>query len=464
MRALVLLAVLSLGLAACGVRGRASDAGLRPPDSGAVDAGASDAGPPPTTITRLEEVVDDAGVRAERYRLQRGDAAAGYAQWYPPPADGGAAPVIVLTKPYAGIDWTGEAVDERWAARGPGQHPDEDGPAFDPETSSSIAYDPLTLAEANDEVFLWQFHGFGVLMLFGRFYAGGDVANDIEDMTMGFDFLAAREDVDEARVGIFGGSWGGFLALYGAAYARADLAPAAGVALYPLSDFEAERRFANEVLPQRYTRPQSRAAAAAFFEPYLRRIDATVVRNSGFEGLRAEDVAARIDAPFLIVHEDWDTLVPIEQSERLVELAPETFAPLWLQHEGPPEPWDEALNTHGPLLAGGPGLGIYTFVWAHLLTRLGGPAQPLTVPWDRAGLRALLELMHARQAEGRDVAFLAPQLALLCDPRVQTFALDDGSIAPGPETLALELEAVWGASWTAEAACRALTQGNLPPS
>jgi len=465
--------LLLLTLAACASEGRDLDAGARPdagprPDAGAEldggglpDAAPPDAGPA-FEATSLGVVVDDAGVRSERFRLRRGEGAAGYAQWYPPATDGGTGPVLVLAQPYAGIDWTGEAVDERWAARGPGAFPDEDGPDFDSALSSNIGYDPLTIDEAGDQAFVWGFHGIGVLLLFGRFYAGGDVANDIEDMTLGFDFLATRDDVDPSRVGIMGGSWGGFEALYGAAYAREDLRPTVGVALYPVSDFEAERRFATQVLAGRYTQPSSREASVTFFEPYLRRIDATVARNGGFAGLRAEDIASRITGDFLVVHEDWDTLVSFEQSTRLVELAPDRFEPLWLLHEGPPEPWDQALNTHGLLLGGPAGGGIYPFVWAHLLTHLGGAGQDLLVPWDPASFRALLELMRARQAEGKDLGFLAPRLAMLCDPRVSTFDLGAQVTAPGPETLAAELNAVWGSNFDGPAACDLVAQDMLP--
>lgn len=471
MRCLRPVCALALALTACSGGERLLDAGpSRPPlDAGVVDAGPADsgpadvdAGPEPLVVTALAEVTDDAGLRSTRYRLQRGDAAAGYAQWYPPATDGGVAPVVVLTQPYDGIDWTGEAVDERWAARGPGLYPDEDGPGFDANTSSSIGYDPMTLEEAGDSTFLWRYHGFGVLLLFGRFYAGGDVQNDIDDMTMGLEFLASQPDVDPGRVGIMGGSWGGFEALYGAAYAPAELKPAVGVALYPLSDFEAERRFITEVLPGRYQQPASREASATFFEPYLRRLDATVARNSGFVGLRAEDLVARIDAPFLIVHEDWDTLVSIEQSQRLVSLAPDRFLPLWLLHDGPPEPWDQALTSHGQLLNDFASLGVYPFVFAHLLTHLGAQQQPLVVPWDAPSFRALLELMHRRHREGVDMAFLAAQLSLLCDPRVSTFDVSNQAMVPGGQTVAAELSVVWGVELGAEAACQDLAQGRLP--
>ena len=452
-----------------GADGGADDGGAD--DGGAADGGAADGGTRDgttsaeageTVATLLGEVVDDAGIRSMRYRLERSDGAAGYAQWYAPSVDGGVAPVVVLTKPYEGIDWTGEAVDERWAARGSGSFPDEDSPGYDPASDARIAYRPMTIDEAGESTLLWRRHGFGVLLLFGRFYAGGDVQNDIDDMTMGFDFLAARGDVDRARIGIMGSSWGGFEALYGAAYAAPGARPSVGVAFYPLSDFEVERRYATEILPLRYTKKTSRVMSEAFFDPYLRRIEATRARNQGFDGLRATDLVHRIEAPFLIVHEDWDTLVSIEQTERLVGLAPERFLPLWIAHERPPDPWDVALTTHGPLLSAFAELGVYPLVFAHLLTHLGGPEQSLFVPWDPPSFRSLLELMKERQTEGADIRFFAERLALLCDMRVTIFDASTQQGASGGQLVADELNAVWGTNLTRNEACEKLAASTLP--
>lgn len=434
--------------------GDPSDAGL---DGGELDA----EGPSPDlgiSVTVLREVNDDAGVHYQLLRLQRGSGRASYAQWFPPPS-GAPAPVLIQTQPYEGIDWTGEEVDQRWARLGPGLHPDADGPNYDPARSSPITYAPMAPAKGVEDSGLWRLHGFGVLFLYGRFYAGGDVDDDIQDMTAGFEFLAEREDVDRRRLGITGGSWGGFLALYGAAYARPELRPAVGVALYPISDFEVERRFVTEVLPGRYQDAASRDAAATFFEPYLRRIDATTARRGGFQGLRAADLLERIDAPFLLVHEDWDTLVSFEQSTHLASQAPAHFLPFWLEHPGPPEPWDQALNQHGLLLNQLGPYGLYTFVWAHLLVRLGGAAQPLYIPYSAAPLRALLTQLRGAQLSGLPVDFLAERLRDLCDPRASSYELNTQVIAPGPETVAVEFNAVWGTSFDGPGACAQLAIG-----
>jgi acetyl esterase/lipase len=444
------------------------DAGVR--DAGAHDAGFQDAGVDAGldagldagfSFTVLSRQTLDGGVSFELLRLTQPGRAASYARWFPP-VDGGLAPVVVMTQPYDGIDWTGEEVDARWAAQGAGLFPDRDGPNWD-GGNQVIVYTPQSHAEAADAANLWRFHGFSVLMIYGRFYAGGDVQNDIDDMTAGFEFLARQPTVDRAHIGIVGGSWGGFEALYAAAYARADVRPTAGVALYPLSDFQVEQAYVTQVLPTRYTLASSRDKSQAFFEPYLRRLAPTVARNGGYAALIAGNLVQRITAPFLLIHEDWDTLVSFEQSTQLVSLAPQRFEPLWLLHAAPPAPWDQTVTSHGQLLQQLGPVTDYTFVWAFLLRRLGAPTQPLYVPIDAVGLRALTQLVHDRQAQGQDVRFYAQRLLELTDSRVSTYELTSLAIVPGVQTVAAEVNAVWGTHWTATDAAAQLAQGLPAP-
>ena len=103
------------------------------------------------------------------------------------------------------------------------------------------------------EAWLWHVHNFGVLLAYGRFYAGGDIENDRDDMVTAMRFLEASRVVDRQHVGVMGGSWGGFQALYAGAYAPSSVKPAAIVATAPLSDFADELRFITIELPSRYT-------------------------------------------------------------------------------------------------------------------------------------------------------------------------------------------------------------------
>lgn len=121
-------------------------------------------------------------------KLTAQGAAPTYAQWFPPLPEEGKRPVMLVTRPYDGIDWTDDPVDAKWAARGAGAYPDDDEPSYG-TGSSQIGYTPLTHQKAAEEVVIYRLHKMGALFVYGRYYAGGSVWNDVDDMTAGLAFL-----------------------------------------------------------------------------------------------------------------------------------------------------------------------------------------------------------------------------------------------------------------------------------
>ena len=182
---------------------------------------------------------------------------------------------VLLTRPYTAINWTGEEVD-----------------LFQSNTAS--------VGQILDDSMVYVINGFTVLNVFARFYTGGDIQNDIDDITAGIDFLSGKTD----KIGISGGSWGGFEALYGAA--NASLKPAAGVAYYPPSDMESWYNW-------------TVGTGESFFSPYRGRIDAAA--NGDFSRWSHEYLAENLETEFLLVHAPQDTLVPIQQSQNLAAMS-----------------------------------------------------------------------------------------------------------------------------------------------
>lgn len=462
MRALLVTSTLAL-LFACPPVTTTDDAGGGG-DSGTVTY---DAGSNTFTVTRLDGGFIDAGapVAYELLRLQVGDRAPAYAQWMPATSpDGGLAPVLLVTRPYDGIGWTGEEVDQRWASQGNGFFPDVDSPGA-PANPGSIVYTGISPQREVDETFIWRLHDVSVLSVYGRFYAGGSIQNDVDDMVAGLEFLAREPGVDTARIGIFGGSWGGFEAVYGAAFAPERATPKVGVALYPLTDFAAEVDFITRVMPQRYTLPASRDANEAFFAPYLRRVVATTgdVPDAGgdFSGFDVNAVASRLRTPFLILHEDFDTLVDVTQTERLVAAKPALVSPLYLRHATGPQPnWDSELTNHGSAFAAFGGGGTLPFIVARLLLALhDGPV--VYVPYD-GNFLTLLTFVRDQQRAGAPYPEFAARLRELLDPRVVLVNVGDGSQIRGVDGITVAVNHVWGTSYTPATIDAALAAG-LPP-
>ncbi len=190
-----------------------------------------------------------------------------------------------------------------------------------------------------------------MLFAYGRFYAGGDIENDRDDMVAAMKFLEATSLVDKQHIGVMGTSWGGFEALYAGAFAPASVKPAAIVAISPLSDFSDEHAFVTVEVINRYATDTAKNLARSFFEPYLRRIDHTT-RGTHYEGFRRADLVAGLTSPTFVLHEDWDTLVGYQQSTDLAAAAPGLVHLLSVRHSAPPVSWaePELINSPGPLM------------------------------------------------------------------------------------------------------------------
>lgn len=389
-----------------------------------------------------------------RYRLRRADGRSTYVQWIPSDKPG-PRPVVVVTMPYAGIDWTGEPLDARWAAYPltDGRHLDVDGPGFD--GTGQIVYDPTPLAAVIDQSRLHRLNDCATLLIYGRFYAGGDVRDDVADMAAGMAFLAAQPGLDRARIGVFGGSWGGFEALYAAARADPRLPATVVAAMYPPTDFVGM-----------YAHATTRTGAALeFMTPYVRRIIAATGGPPGtgdYGGLRAAELCAGLPADTLLLHDEHDNLVPIAQSQAVATGC--GAALLTWPRTGAIDP---ALVSHGPLLTDEASpQSVYTYATTFLHLRLAPPDQQVVIDVvHAASLRTHLGLVHAAQRAGRDTAAVAPRLRDLADPRL--YLLDLGALMPslraGAEVTAEAVNAVWGTSYTAATIGAALATGLPPP-
>ncbi len=357
--------------------------------------------------------------------------------------------------PYAGIDWTGEEIDTRWAGYPltAGRHLDVDGPGFD--GSAMIVYDPTSIARADDQAHLHLLNDFAVALVYARFYTGGSVRDDIEDMRAGMWFVAeqAATEVDHTRIGVFGGSWGGFLALYASAFADPRARPRVTVAEFPPADFATLEPHFHAVTGE----------ALQYLQPYLRRIHAATGGAPGdpgadYTGLRAADLCAGLPDATLVLHDEHDNLVPVAQSEALIA-ACGGDAVYWRRTGA----IDVSAWSHGPLLAE-PGFpSVSTYALDYLGLGLAPPTQAIVLSaYAPEALAAHLATVHAAQLAGRDVAFAAPRLRELADPRLYLLDATDGALHPGAEVAAAAVNATWGTHETAQSIAAALARDGPP--
>ncbi|GEM_PF-1175575 len=388
-----------------------------------------------------------------------------YAQWFPPAPEEGVRPVMMVTRPYDGIDWSGDPVDIKWAERGPGAYPDDDEPGYGPG-SSHIGYSTLPHEKAAEEALIYRVHKMGALFVYGRYYAGGSIRNEVDDMTTGLAFLAQQQNVDKEAVGLFGASWGGFEAVYAAAYAPPELTPAVGVALAPLVLMDQQVEYVTQTLPASNASPEQKQGYQAFFETYLRRIFASTGGKPDDPGAdysfwNAKALAQRTKTPFLLVHDQWDTLVPFVQSETLAQLNPAVFKPLFMYQESPRD-FSALPMDHGNMLVVAGGFpAIYSVFYSFSLSRLLPDGETIMVLCHQPSMRVFFEALRSYQLASKDVSWAAPLLVDMAGPDVLMFDIvsEPAATIPGAQYVADELNAVWGLELKAEQVVSVLEQG-----
>jgi len=131
--------------------------------------------------------------------------------------------------------------------------------------------------------------------------------------TATYDWVAARPDVDPARVVVMGYSFGGYYAARIAAFERRY---AAGVAFAALHwDLAAWQR----EIKRRHASDPRTTAQSTFHFPWVMGVadmDAAIEKARRFS---LAEVAGRIAGPFLIVHAEDDQVVPVASARRLHE-------------------------------------------------------------------------------------------------------------------------------------------------
>lgn len=404
------------------------------------------------------------GVVIELWRLQNPDGGCAYLAFLPHPdaSPTSPRPVVITTRPYAGIDWTGEALDARWAGREGAstgyRHADEDEPSVT-ETSGDIGFTLTPAAALEEEAGLYRYNGLSAAFAYGRFYAGGDLNNDKADIAAGIDYVSSRPEVDPAHVGVFGMSWGGFEALYGSATATST--PAVTVAHSPPIDFSVLTDWAGGGCAE--ATPSRAALCGDFFDPYLRRIRAVVgddLSDRGAFGLYNAETLCGVLPSTLILHDSWDMLVPFEGTLDFAQRC-ERVNPLYEAHSGPFDPTTAIFDHAGGGLPDGYPASL-TFALAFLLTGVMAEA-PIVVPFEDATLRGFLQNLRALpSSETYAVTAAAPRLAELMADNVSLFDVADETIVDGGETLTSLVNEVWETSLT-EGEIRILLESGAVP-
>lgn len=449
----------ALLLASCGDAG--SDVAKGPDDaSSKADGGDAQTSEGAWSFTTLDErtlKTNGVDVQVELIRADRPDGRRSYLLYQHALAAG--APLVIVNDPYAGIDWTGEEVDARWAKLGDGSQRDVDAP--NDNGTDRTTYEHQTPQQAVDANVAWAFNGFATIHAYARFYAGGTLEDDALDAAAPYFFARTRgAEIDVTRIGSLGASWGGMMAIFGATHAPKDTPPRAVAAISAPSDFVDLWTWSETTLPAAYPRP---AEAATFYSPYWRRATPTVgTPPAGAPALpfSHEGICPALPGRFLALHDAWDLLIPVSQTEDLAKNCPNVEALYWPRAE---LDYATAKFDHGPASSEGALPSIFTFSYTYVVEQVAKEsAKTLYSIASRASLAMHLELMLAAQRAGKETAYVVPRLRELADARLVLFEAETQTQTPGAKLVADVVNGVWKTSFD-EAGLRAqLATGVLP--
>ncbi len=428
----------------------ANDGTLQDTDDDGADSIDTQNGPPAlngeitaTVLRTIDVEVEGVVVQSLLLRLESPGASPTYAQWVERQGVEGKAPVVVQTMPYDVIDWTGEAVD----------------------TVAAGAGNALSPEDYIDQTFLYLLHNYHVLAIYGRFYTEESIENDVVDMLQGLAWLAQEENADTDNIAIWGASWGGFEALYGAAFAPDGVRPKVGAALAPLGDFAIQTRFWTDFVDVEITDAAKKQEHENFRAPYLTRIYKTTGGHpddpgTHYENWTAEAVAQAIDMPFFIAHDTWDTLVPYEGSATLASLN-DLVDLMRIEHDDEPD-WNQLPLDHG-LLMGDFSLPVaWTFMTSYVIHGIARPGQAINLIFQPAAIRNLLQMVHDKNESNQPIDWAPERLLELAGSTVTLFDVDQLlPPVPGAQWMTEQCSQIWGKELTPESIEQWIAEGML---
>ncbi|MDC0745366.1 alpha/beta hydrolase family protein [Polyangium mundeleinium] len=397
------------------------------------------------TIGTRSAAIDTTTYEATLVAAHRSDGGTSYLMVIP--AAKSPASVVVDMAPYTGIDWTGEEVDTRHATENPGPfglYPDTDAP-LDPPSTETCAYGFVSVETQIQGEAFHLLNGHAVIVAFGRFYAGGSLADDAADAAAPFHYIEAHAaDFEPSRIGVHGNSWGGFMALAGVGRRPAGQSIRAVTAANPPTDFVDLYDYWMTTLPAVYPYKDE----LGFFEGYRRRIEAATggppaEDEAAFAAWRRDALCAGLDGDVVIPQDDWDTLVPVTQTESFLAACSEKARGLFWRRRTPVE--YAAIHLAHGALEQEPGFpSSRTLGFLHLHRSLANESDAVLAYYEDAALRIFFQTVHDAQVDGKDITYAAPALADLLDPRVAAYDLGTTKATPGPELASALVSDIWG--------------------
>lgn len=162
---------------------------------------------------------------------------------------------------------------------------------------------------------------------------------------------------------------------------------------------------------------------------------------------------------FLIIHDDWDTLVPARQTRNLVNANPSKFQGFYYQHKLGIN-FESFQKGHSQPSEGMTFKGFDPIVQLYLKTNLMEPSEVKIIYYNNIDFISSVGAFRQNQNHGLNISFLKSRFLDFCKPNVFFYDLDSGLQVTGTYLLSV-LTTAWGWSKSEATVCGYLESQNL---
>lgn len=336
-------------------------------------------------------------------------------------------PTVVVSNPYAGIDWTDDAGDKVWINK-PNSYNgifmnDTEGPEVGIDRSlGNLFFQSQNKEQTASMGAFFLANELSVLIVNNRFFRGRNLKIYIEEHKKAVRYFVENNFIDQNKMVFWGASLGGFVSTHAALDTKYP--PKALALLSPLLDLRKEYKHTEDVQINA-TLENVRMSYKDFAAPYLRRIidftkGSPTEKPEEYKKYEIAYIAENLKSNVFLIHDTWDTLVPVESSTELYGLVKNKNSvkvELVLHQHSTAINWNEFKLDHTQIELKGEGYSnenSQLFYPAYIANQLLDNSNQKTIFYNYTKAAQMLVEFKAAQNRGQDIKWLKYRFKDLC--------------------------------------------------
>jgi len=340
-------------------------------------------------------------------------------------------PTVVISNPYAGIDWSDDQQDKVWLSKPNSTgafYADSEGPIVDliDQSLGKIFFQSQTLNQTSSLGAIYLENNLSVLIVNNRFYRGRNLKIYIEEFKKSVKFFIENKYIDSSKMAFWGASLGGMISTY----AALDTAypPKALALITPLLDYKKFYAHSDSIT-SKVSDNTVKQAYLDFFAPYLRRIidfskGTPEQKPDVFALYDVNYIANNLNSNVLMIHDTWDTLVPYQATIELYDLIKNKshFTTNLVLHQHSSEIiWNTFKLDHAQESEGYNNDNANLFYPAFILNQLLSADQSKWIYYDYIKVAKMLVEFRAAEGRGQNISWLKSRFKDLCHENIRLY-------------------------------------------